>query len=95
MSFCSCHLGEVLGSLPRWRALGPGERPAASSPPWRDVLVTHVSLEMEALALSRKPGDRDREDYVQMAQSLQGESLPGPEGKLIKDLIQPTRYEKH
>lgn len=42
--------------------------------------MTHVSLEMEALALSRKPGDRDREDYVQMAQSLQGKVFQDQRG---------------
>lgn len=26
-SFCGCHLGEVLGSLPQGRALGLGEHP--------------------------------------------------------------------
>lgn len=42
MLFCSPHLGKVLGSVPQWRALGPGAKSAASSAPWRDVLVTHL-----------------------------------------------------
>lgn len=41
-------------------------------------------LREEALALSRKPGDRDREDYVQMAQSLQGGKSSGTRGEAAK-----------
>lgn len=41
-------------------------------------------LREEALALSRKLGDRNREDYVQMAQSLQGGRSSGTRGEADK-----------
>lgn len=44
-------------------------------------------LKEEALALSRKPEDRDREVYVQIAQSLQGGEAHGARGEADKDLI--------
>lgn len=45
-------------------------------------------LKEEVLALSRKPEDRDREGYVQTAQSLQGGETYGARGEASKALIQ-------
>lgn len=76
----------------------PGESPrpgGASAAPWRDVLVTHLSLERRHWPFPGSLGTGTEKTTCKWLSHCREEGLLGPEGKLIKDLIQPTCNEKH